>query len=89
MLRAVELLYALGALSRTAQLTEPVGTRLAEIPLRPVFGKMLLDSVEMGCSEEIITIAAMTQIQNVFVNAPGDRQRAVSTSSILVCGCED
>lgn len=77
MLRAVELLYALGALDKRAQLTDPIGTRLAELPLHPMFGKMLLESVTMGCTEEILTIAAMTQIQNVFVNSPNERNKAV------------
>ena len=78
MLQAVELLYALGALNKRSHLTDPEGTRLAEIPLHPIFGKMLLASVEMGCTEEILIIAAMTQIQNVFVNAPNEKHKAVS-----------
>lgn len=78
MLQAVELLYALGALDKRSHLTDPEGTRLAEIPLHPIFGKMLLASVDMGCTEEILNIAAMTQIQNVFVNAPNEKHKAVS-----------
>jgi len=76
MLQAVELLYALGALDKRSHLTDPEGTRLAEIPLHPIFGKMLLASVDMGCTEEILNIAAMTQIQNVFVNAPNEKHKA-------------
>ena len=31
-----------------------------------------------GCSEEVITVAAMTQIQNVFVTPSGQKSSAVS-----------
>lgn len=78
MLQAVELLYALEAIDKRSHLTEPDGVRLAEMPLHPIYGKMLLASVEMGCAEEILIIAAMTQIQNVFVNAGNDKHKAVS-----------
>ncbi|KAF6030406.1 DHX35 [Bugula neritina] len=75
MLQAVELLYALGALNNKCQLVEPDGVRLAEMPLHPTFGKMLLAAVEMGCTEEMLTIAAMTQIQNVFLNVPNEKHK--------------
>jgi len=77
MLQAVELLYALGALNNKCQLVEPDGVRLAEMPLHPTFGKMLLAAVEMGCTEEMLTIAAMTQIQNVFLNVPNEKHKVV------------
>ena len=75
----MELLYALGALDDRSSLTDPEGIRLAEMPVHPMFGRMLLASVEMGCSEEILSITAMAQIQNVFVHAPNDKLKAVST----------
>ncbi|XP_064641577.1 probable ATP-dependent RNA helicase DHX35 [Lineus longissimus] len=66
MVRGLELLYALGALDDGARLTSTLGLKMAELPLPPMFSKMLLASGEFGCSEEAITIAAMMQIQNVF-----------------------
>ena len=75
----MELLYALGALDDRSSLTDPEGIRLAEMPVHRMFGRMLLASVEMGCSEEILSITAMAQIQNVFVHAPNDKLKAVST----------
>lgn len=79
MIQAVELLHALGALDKRSALTNPDGVRLAEMPLHPIFGRMLLDSVEMGCTEEILSIAAMTQIQNVFVHSPNEKLKVVGT----------
>lgn len=55
-----------------------MGLRMAEFPLSPMFAKMLLESGNFGCSKEIVTIAAMMQIQNIFVVPPGQKKVAVS-----------
>ena len=49
MIKALELLYALRALDDDAKLTNPLGIHLAELPVEPQLGKMLLVSGEMGC----------------------------------------
>uniref|UniRef100_A0A4W5K2F7 RNA helicase n=1 Tax=Hucho hucho TaxID=62062 RepID=A0A4W5K2F7_9TELE len=67
MVQALELLYALGGLDQYGRLTDPMGVRMAEFPLSPMFAKMLLESGNFGCSKEIVTIAAMMQIQNIFM----------------------
>lgn len=59
---------------------EPTGARMAEFPLSPMFAKMLLESGNFGCSKEIITIAAMMQIQNVFVVPSNQKKASVSPS---------
>ena len=66
MLKAIELLYALGALDEDAKLTSPLGTRLAELPLEPQLGKALLVSGELGCVEEMLTVASYPQVQSVW-----------------------
>ncbi|TXG47517.1 hypothetical protein EZV62_026811 [Acer yangbiense] len=63
MIRAVEVLYSLGVIDDDAKLTSPTGFQVAEIPLDPMISKMILSSSELGCSEEIITIAAILSIQ--------------------------
>ncbi|KAF9200382.1 hypothetical protein BGZ49_009397 [Haplosporangium sp. Z 27] len=68
MSKALELLYSLKALDEYGRLTIPLGMRLAEFPLDPLLGKILLDSEKFGCSHEMLTIAAMVSVQNVFVN---------------------
>uniref|UniRef100_A0A8C7HI65 Probable ATP-dependent RNA helicase DHX35 n=1 Tax=Oncorhynchus kisutch TaxID=8019 RepID=A0A8C7HI65_ONCKI len=75
MVQALELLYALGGLDQYGRLTDPMGVRMAEFPLSPMFAKMLLESGNFGCSKEIVTIAAMMQIQNIFM---------VSTASTIL-----
>ncbi|KAF9386945.1 hypothetical protein CPC16_007302 [Podila verticillata] len=68
MSKALELLYSLGALDTFGRLTIPLGMRLAEFPLDPLLGKILLDSSRFGCSYEMLTIAAMVSVQNIFLN---------------------
>ncbi|KAF8987766.1 hypothetical protein BGZ52_002897 [Haplosporangium bisporale] len=63
MSKALELLYSLGALDTFGRLTIPLGMRLAEFPLDPLLGKILLDSSRFGCSYEMLTIAAMVSVQ--------------------------
>ena len=63
MSKALELLYSLKALDNYGRLTIPFGMRLAEFPLDPMLGKILLDSQVFGCSQEMLTIAAMVSVQ--------------------------
>lgn len=41
--RGLELLYSLGALDDYARLTKPLGYRLAELPVPPMLGKIVID----------------------------------------------
>lgn len=68
----------LAGLDHYGRLTDPMGVRMAEFPLSPMFAKMLLESGNFGCSKEIVTIAAMMQIQNLFVVPPNQKKAAVS-----------
>lgn len=71
MIRALEILYSLGVLDDDAKLTSPTGFQVAEIPLDPLISKMILASCEFGCSEEIITIAAVLSIQSIWIPVRG------------------
>lgn len=65
MLASIELLHALNALDVEGNLT-PDGFIMAELPLTPMLSRMLLTSREMGCSDEILSIIAMVQVQQIF-----------------------
>ncbi|KAI9308744.1 Asp-Glu-Ala-His box polypeptide 35, isoform CRA_a [Cunninghamella echinulata] len=73
MVRALELLYSLKALDDVGRLTLPFGMKLAEFPVDPMLGKILLSSGEYHCSQEIVTIAAMVTVQNVFIQPSSSR----------------
>lgn len=66
MLSSVETLFALDALDEDGNLTSKIGYFMAEMPINPMMAKMLYMASEMGCSEEILSIIAMLQVQNVF-----------------------
>lgn len=72
------ILCLLAGLDHYGRLTDPMGVRMAEFPLSPMFAKMLLESGNFGCSKEIVTIAAMMQIQNIFAVPPNQKKAAVS-----------
>jgi len=62
---ALEDLYYLSALDNDGLLTR-LGKKMAEFPLDPNLSKMLLTSIDLGCSDEIVTIVAMLSVQSVF-----------------------
>ena len=72
MLTALESLYALSALDDEGLLTR-LGRKMADFPMDPPMAKMLIASVDMGCSEEMLSIVAMLSIPNVFYR-PKDKQ---------------
>ena len=65
MLTALEALYALSALDDEGLLTR-LGRKMADFPMDPMMAKMLIASVDLGCSDEMLSIVAMLSIQNVF-----------------------
>ncbi|KAK9131772.1 hypothetical protein Scep_011300 [Stephania cephalantha] len=80
LISAMEQLYSLGALDDEGLLTK-LGRKMAEFPLEPPLSKMLLAGVDLGCSDEILTIIAMIQTGNIFYRprekqAQADQKRA-------------
>ena len=69
---ALENLHALGALDDEGLLTK-LGRKMAEFPLEPALAKILITSVGLTCSDEILTIVAMLSVQNVFYR-PKEKQ---------------
>ncbi|VAI89168.1 unnamed protein product [Triticum turgidum subsp. durum] len=72
LISAMEQLYSLGALDEEGLLTK-LGRKMAEFPQEPPLSKMLLASVDLGCSDEIVTIIAMIQTGNIFYR-PREKQ---------------
>lgn len=65
-------LWALGALDNIGELT-PLGKNMANFPMDPSLGKLLIMSVEYGCSEEMLTIVSMLSVPSIFYR-PKERQ---------------
>jgi ATP-dependent RNA helicase DHX8/PRP22 len=50
-----------------------LGRKMAEFPLEPQLSKMLLISVALECSDEIITVIAILSVENPFYR-PKEKQ---------------
>ncbi|XP_039761529.1 probable ATP-dependent RNA helicase DHX35 [Pararge aegeria] len=66
LLAGLETLYALQAIDKEGDLTEDLGVKMAEIPLKPMCAKMLCSSGDYGCIDEILSIVAMLQVDGIF-----------------------
>eukprot|EP00597_Dinobryon_sp_UTEXLB2267_P004841 CAMPEP_0170077306 /NCGR_PEP_ID=MMETSP0019_2-20121128/14147_1 /TAXON_ID=98059 /ORGANISM="Dinobryon sp., Strain UTEXLB2267" /LENGTH=283 /DNA_ID=CAMNT_0010289551 /DNA_START=41 /DNA_END=892 /DNA_ORIENTATION=- len=72
LMRALEQLYALGALNDRGELTK-LGRRMAEFPLDPMMSKVLIASESYGCSEEILTVVSMLSVGSSVFYRPKDK----------------
>jgi len=72
LMRALEELYALGALNDEAQLTK-LGRRMAEFPVNPKLSKSIIFSDKFGCISEVVTIAAMLSVGNSIFYRPKEK----------------
>ncbi|KAF5331044.1 hypothetical protein D9619_005702 [Psilocybe cf. subviscida] len=72
-LRALEGLHAASMIDEYGKLTR-IGEQVAECPVEVGIARMLFSSKDYKCGEEILTIAAMTAVQDIFIipdGAPG------------------
>lgn len=72
MITALNTLHTLSALDGDGLLTK-LGRRMAEFPLEPSLAKLLIMSVDLGCSDEVLTIVAMLNVQSIFYR-PKEKQ---------------
>lgn len=87
LIRALEQLYALGALNDRGELTK-LGRRMAEFPTDPMMSKSLIMSGESHkCSVEMLTIAAMLSINNSVFYRPKDKAVHADQVCVLHCVC--
>ena len=72
LVQALENLYNLSALDQEGLLTK-LGRLMAEFPMEPQTAKMMLTSVDLGCSDEILSIVSMLSVQTIFYR-PKEKQ---------------
>lgn len=83
LLKAFELLFALGAVDAEMKLTDH-GKRLAKLPLDPVFGHLLLQSSKYDCVSEILTVVSMLSAENIFYRpGGGDIEGGLATKAAV------
>lgn len=59
----VQLLVEIGALDADGKIT-PLGKRLAQLPIDPRLGRMLIEAAQNGCASEVLVIVAALSIQD-------------------------
>ncbi|KAG2218383.1 hypothetical protein INT45_013334 [Circinella minor] len=75
LVRALEELYALGAIDDTGKLS-PLGRKMSEFPLDPAFSKVLIQSVDYGCTLEVIAIISLLSVDTIFFTPSDKRDQA-------------
>eukprot|EP00793_Prasinoderma_coloniale_P001117 PRCOL_00006108-RA len=78
LLRALEQLYALGALDDNGELTRPLGEQMAALPLEPMAAKMVLRSGAHGCAREALALAGMMSVDAIFVSPRAKHEQAAA-----------
>lgn len=73
LMRALELLYALGALNDRGELTK-LGRRMAEFPVDPMLSKAIIASEDYHCTDEVLTIISMLQESSSLFYRPKDKK---------------
>ncbi|KAL7279916.1 LOW QUALITY PROTEIN: hypothetical protein ACG7TL_006325 [Trametes sanguinea] len=73
LMRALELLYALGALNDRGELTK-LGRRMAEFPVDPMLSKAIIASEQYHCTDEVLTIISMLQESGSLFYRPKDKK---------------
>ncbi|TIC17573.1 putative pre-mRNA splicing factor [Wallemia mellicola] len=72
-IKALEMLYALGALNSKGELTK-MGRRMAEFPVDPMLSKAILASEGYGCTEEVLSIIGMLSESASLFFRPKDKK---------------
>ncbi|KAH9042047.1 pre-mRNA splicing factor [Lactarius pseudohatsudake] len=73
LMRALELLYALGALNDRGELTK-LGRRMAEFPVDPMLSKAIIASEDYDCTDEVLTIISMLSESSSLFYRPKDKK---------------
>ncbi|KAG6372887.1 pre-mRNA splicing factor [Boletus reticuloceps] len=73
LIRALELLYALGALNDRGELTK-LGRRMAEFPVDPMLSKVIIESEKYVCTDEVLTIISMLSESSSLFYRPKDKK---------------
>lgn len=74
--KSLEQLLLLGALTVDHKLSDPIGCQMARLPLDPMYSKALILAVEFKCMEEMLIMVAMLSVESIFY-FPRDKMEEV------------
>lgn len=81
LIRALEMLYALGALNDCGELTK-LGRRMAEFPLDPQLSKAVIASEKYKCTSEVLSTVAMLSLGSSVFYRPKEKAVHADTARL-------
>ncbi|KAI9092070.1 hypothetical protein K1719_028005 [Acacia pycnantha] len=78
-IKSLEQLILLGALTDNGELSDPVGIQMARLPLDPIYSKALILASQFNCLEEMLITVAMLSVESIFY-APRDKLEEARTA---------
>ncbi|CAO2830198.1 unnamed protein product [Amaranthus hypochondriacus] len=77
--KSLEELFLLGALTEDYKLSDPIGQQMARLPLDPIYSKALILSSQFNCLEEMLITVAMLSVESIFY-MPREKQEEARTA---------
>jgi ATP-dependent RNA helicase DHX8/PRP22 len=81
-IKSLEHLYSLGALTDEGKLSDPLGIQMARFPLEPLYAKAMIVSTNFQCSEEMLTAVAMLSAESIFFT-PREKLKEVKLAQCI------
>ncbi|KAL5828622.1 hypothetical protein ACOSQ3_018090 [Xanthoceras sorbifolium] len=78
-IKSLEQLFLLGALTDDCKLSDPVGHQMARLPLDPIYSKALIVASQFNCLEEMLITVAMLSVESIFY-APREKLEEARTA---------
>lgn len=82
-IKSLEQLFLLGALTDDCKLSDPVGHQMARLPLDPIYSKALIVASQFNCLEEMLITVAMLSVESIFY-APREKLEEVCAYALLI-----
>ncbi|XP_027913918.1 pre-mRNA-splicing factor ATP-dependent RNA helicase DEAH10 [Vigna unguiculata] len=79
-IKSLEELFLLGALTDECLLSDPVGHQMARLPLDPIYSKALILASEFNCLEEMLITVALLSVESIFYS-PRDKLEEARTAT--------
>lgn len=86
--KGLEELLALDALTVDGKLSK-IGKVMAECPLLPTLSRVLVESKDLQCSDEVLSIISMLSVENVFLTSARDRDQGTMAKLSMSHGTGD
>ncbi|XP_059445205.1 pre-mRNA-splicing factor ATP-dependent RNA helicase DEAH10-like isoform X2 [Corylus avellana] len=77
--KSLEQLFLLGALTDECKLSDPVGHQMAQLPLDPIYSRALILASQFNCLEEMLITVAMLSVESIFY-APREKLEEARTA---------